>query len=338
MTTKAASLTRSQKAAAILVAMGKPSAAKLLKFFKPDELKSLMEAARTLKTIPQSELEKIVAEFEGEFVEGAGLLDSNEQMRGILSEAMTPEEINAMMEGSKAAVAGDEPPPPVWPRIEALPSERLAAMIGGEHPQTIAMILTNLAPSAAAGAVALLPKEVRGEAVKRMISMGTVPDKARELVENQLRMRLEDKSSAKDISVGQARVAGVLNELDKDLLDQVMEDVQAAGAPDLETLRSKLFSFDDIIHLAPRARVTLFDSMPSDLVTMALRGATPELTESVLAALGARSRRMIEAELKDQTITPPADEIAKARKRIASSAIRLSSEGAIELPNLQAAA
>jgi len=57
-------LTRAQKAAAILVAMGKQSAGRLLKFFKQEELKGLVEAARTLKTIPQSELEKIVGEFE----------------------------------------------------------------------------------------------------------------------------------------------------------------------------------------------------------------------------------------------------------------------------------
>ncbi|RVA76032.1 flagellar motor switch protein FliG, partial [Mesorhizobium sp. M7A.F.Ca.CA.001.11.2.1] len=33
-------LTRAQKAAAILVAMGKPSASRLLKFFKQEELKA----------------------------------------------------------------------------------------------------------------------------------------------------------------------------------------------------------------------------------------------------------------------------------------------------------
>jgi flagellar motor switch protein FliG len=337
MSAKAANLSRPQKAAVILVAMGKPAAAKLVKFFKPEELKVLLEAARTLNTIPQGELEKIVAEFEDEFAEGAGLLDSNEQMKGILSEAMTPDEIDKLMQ-ENAPVATGEEETPIWPQLEALPAERLAGLIASEHPQTIAMILTNVAPSAAAGAVALLPKSVRGEAVKRMISLGTVPDRARSIVEGQLRSRLEDKASSKDNSAGQVRVAGVLNELDKDLLDEVMQDVEAAGAPDLETLRSKLFAFEDIVQLAQRARVTLFDSLPADLVTMSLRGASPELTEAILAALGARSRRMIEAELKDTTITPPADEVNKARKRIASTAIRLSSEGAIELPSLQNAA
>ena len=46
-----ASFTKAQKAAAILVAMGKPSAAKLLKFFKQEELKALIGAARLLRTI-----------------------------------------------------------------------------------------------------------------------------------------------------------------------------------------------------------------------------------------------------------------------------------------------
>ncbi|RWD97018.1 MAG: flagellar motor switch protein FliG, partial [Mesorhizobium sp.] len=49
-------LTRPQKAAAILVAMGKPSASRLLKFFKQEELKALIEGARLLRTIPQADL------------------------------------------------------------------------------------------------------------------------------------------------------------------------------------------------------------------------------------------------------------------------------------------
>ena len=90
-------MTRTQKAAAILVAMGKPSASKLLKFFKQDELKALVEGARLLRTINQADLEKIVAEFEAEFTEGAGLLDSGDRMDTIINESLTPEEVNALM-------------------------------------------------------------------------------------------------------------------------------------------------------------------------------------------------------------------------------------------------
>ena len=330
-------LTRAQKAAAILVAMGKQSAGRLLKFFKQEELKGLVEAARTLKTIPQSELEKIVGEFESEFAEGVGLLDSGDAMSNILNETLSEDELKAIMDGGKPEVQ-EAVQTPIWPELEKLAPERLAALLGNEHPQTIAMILANLASSASAGVVVHLPKAARGEVIKRMISLGSVPDRARSMVENQLRARLDAEASVKDISAGQARVASILNELDKDDLDEVMEDVEAAGAPDLETLRSKLFSFEDVILLSQKSRVALFDSIPAEQVTAALRSASPELAEAVLSAIGARSRRMIEAELKDAAASPPPDEVARARKAIASGAIRLSSEGLVELPSAQAAA
>ena len=37
--------------------------------------------------------------------------------------------------------------------------------------------------------------------------------------------------------------------------------------------------------------MALFDGLSSELVTLALRGAPPDMTEAVLSAIGARSRR-----------------------------------------------
>lgn len=325
-------LSRAQKAAAILVAMGKPSAGKLLKFFKQEELRGLIEAARSLKTIPQSELDRIVSEFEGEFAEGAGLLDSGDTMNNILAETLTPEEVDAIMVGEKTEPE-DAPKESFWPQIEKMQPERVAGVLEREHPQTIAMILSSIGAPAAAAIMVKIPKAIRGEVVKRMMSLGNVSEKARDMVENQLRIKLTDQSSVRDNSAGQMRVAGVLNELDKAALDDVMEDVVAAGAPDLDELKSKLFAFEDIVLLSQRSRVSLFDNIQTELVTVALRGAPPGLTEAVLSSIGARSRRMIEAELKDAAGNVPADEITAARRTIASTALRLSTEGALELPH-----
>ena len=103
--TQQINLTQPQKAAAILVAMGKPAAGRLLKFFKQEELKTLIEAARVLRTIPQAELERVVAEFEAEFTEGAGLLDSADEMDTILTENLSPEEMSLLMGRSAPAAS-----------------------------------------------------------------------------------------------------------------------------------------------------------------------------------------------------------------------------------------
>lgn len=333
----AANLTRTQKAAAILVAMGKPSASRMLKFFKQEELKALIEGARMLRTIAQGDLEKIVAEFEAEFTEGAGLMDSADKMDRILNESLSPEEMSALMGVEKPVVAANGPAP-IWPQLEKLEPERLGAFLAQEHPQTSAVILSNLAPNAAASVLLTVEKSLRAEIVKRMLSIATVPPAALRLVENQLRSRVLVESSSKDNSAGQILVASLLNEMDKEQLDEVMGDLEEAGAPDLEAVRSRLFSFDDLVLLSQKARVSLFDGIATELITLALRNAPAALGEAVLSSIGARSRRMIESELGQGSDGIAMADIVKARKSIAATAIRMAREGAFDLPSMQNAA
>ncbi len=336
MSQQALALTRPQKAAAILVAMGKPSASRLLKFFKQEELKALIEGARLLRTIPQADLERIVAEFEAEFTEGAGLLDSADEMDTILNESLSPEEVSAIMNGRQPEIV-QEGPPPIWPELEKLDPARLGAFLAGEHAQTSAMVLSKLAPRAAADVLLTLEKPLRSDVMKRMMTLANVPETAERLVENQLRSRVLAETSTKDTSVGQARVASVLNEMDKAQLDEVMSDLEAAGTPDLDGVRSRIFSFDDIPALTQKARVTVFDGLSTEMVTLALRGAPADLTEAVLSAIGARSRRMIESELSQGGDNIAAADVAGARKVVASAVIRLSREGAFDLPSAPSA-
>ena len=81
--------------------------------------------------------------------------------------------------------------------------------------------------------------------------------------------------------------------------------------------------------------MALFDGLGTDLVTLALRGCEQTLAEAILSALGPRSRRMIESELATEAGNIPFADIAKARKTIASTAIRLASEGAVQLPGTE---
>jgi flagellar motor switch protein FliG len=330
--TQPLNLTKAQKAAAILVAMGKPAAGRLLKFFKQDELKALIDGARMLRTIPQGDLERIVGEFEAEFSEGAGLLDSADTMDTILNESFSPEEMKAILGQDQPKVIESKAPPPVWPTVEKLEAERVGAFLANEHPQTVALVLTNMSPQPAANVLMTLSKPMRGEVVKRMLSMNSVPDQAKRIVEDQIRMRMLSETSFKDNTAGQIRVAGVLNELDKEALDEVIGEMQAAGTSDIDAIRARLFNFDDVVQLSQKSRVALFDGLATDLVTLALRGCEPTLAEAILSALGPRSRRMIESELAGEAGNVPFADIARARKTIASTAIRLAGEGAVQLP------
>lgn len=333
----ASKLTRSQKAAAILVAMGKPSAGRLLKFFKQEELKSLIEGARKLQTIPQSDLEQIVAEFEDEFTEGVGQMDSADQMDEILSESLSHDELNSLM-GRNEAFEPVFQAMPIWPELEALEPARLGAFIAEEHVQTAALVLSKLAPQVAANVLLTLEKPQRSEIIQRMMTISSIPELATKIIENQLRTRVLMASTGKDASAGQSRVASVLNEMDKTQVDEVMQDLEQAGAADLDAVRSRLFSFEDIPMLSQKARLALFDGMSTELVTKCLHQASPALVEAVLTSIGARSRRMIEGELAQGSDGIAMADILQARKSVASTAIQMSRDGTFDLPSTQNAA
>lgn len=332
MSSPLTTLTPAQKAAAVLVAMGKPAAGRLLKFFKQEELKSLIEAARLLQTIPQADLEKVVEEFEREFTEGAGLLDSADSMDTILSESLSPEEINVLMgRANPKPVSMDE----VWSGLEKIGPERLAQLLEQEHSQTVAVILANLAPTPAAKTISHLEKTKRGEIMRRMASMGQITSAARSLIEKRISDILRAEAGGKDASAGQARVARILNELEKPDMDKLMQELEEAGSEDVAAIRSRVFSFDDVVDLTQKARVALFDGLPTDVVTLALRNAPKDMTEAVLSSLGARSRRMIESELEVPAEDIQSEDIANARRRIALSAVELAQKGVLELPSAE---
>jgi flagellar motor switch protein FliG len=258
-------------------------------------------------------------------------------MDTILNESLSPEEISVLMGWSKPSLMSDEAPP-IWPDLAEMEPARLGALLMGEHPQTIAMVFSNLDSQPAAAALLTFDKTLRNEVLRRMLSMTTVQPAAKQLVENQLRKRLAADATGKDVSASQTRVANLLNELDKDVSDELVSDLEASGAEGIEEVKARLFSFDDVVLLDQKSRVTLFDGLSTELVTLALRGADEDLAEAVLSAIGARSRRMIESELTIPVDSATPGEIAKARKRIAATAIGLAATGALELPTMQDAA
>src|SRR5690606_23554335 len=177
-----------------------------------------------------------------------GLLDSADKMDTILNETLSPEEVSAIMGGKKPEAAAPGAPP-VWPDLERLDPARLGAFLSGEHAQTAAMVLSRLSPPAAAKVLLTLEKPLRNVVISRMVTLSNVPEAATRIVEAQLRSRVLAETSTKDNAAGQARVASVLNEMDKSQLDEVMQDLEQSGTPDLAAIRARLFAFEDVLLL-----------------------------------------------------------------------------------------
>ena len=93
----------------------------------------------------------------------------------------------------------------------------------------------------------------------------------------------------------------------------------------------RVFLVEELLAMPQRSRVLLLNDISGDILTMALRGASAEIKECVLASISPRSRRMIESDLQAGTAGINPREIAIARRAVAQEAIRLANAGQIQL-------
>ncbi|TCL75601.1 flagellar motor switch protein FliG [Rhizobium sp. BK251] len=320
-------LTQAEKAAAVLLAMGKQVAGRLLKYFTQNELQTIIGAAQSLRPIPPDELAQLVAEFEDLFTEGAGLMDNARAIESILEEGLTPDEVDSLL-GRRTAFQAYETS--IWDRLGEADPVFVSRFLLREHPQTIAYILSMMPSSFGAKVLLELPDSRRADIMHRTVNMKDVSPKAAQIIENRVVSLLAEIDAERN-SAGSTKVAELMNEMDKPQVDTLLTSLESISQEAVNKVRPKIFLFEDMLRMPQRSRVMLLNDISGDVLTMALRGASTEIREAVLAAISPRQRRMIESDLATGTAGINPREIAIARRAVAQEAIRLANSGQIQL-------
>jgi flagellar motor switch protein FliG len=315
---------RATKAAIILLALGGSFGSRLMKEFEADEIKQFATSAASLNEIDPVFLGKLVDEFSSEMNKPVLLQGGDHQTRAFLTEALPAEQVNKILGG------GESPFAPIWQNFKAGSENTLVPYLLDEHPQTITFILTKLDIDLSARIVSMLPRELRDSVTRRLLKMQPVEVEPGKLVQLCLQADLLTQADNGLEKEGRARMATLLNKMDKDQVDMILEGLKAVRPDEAAALKKLLFSFGDIVKLDQKYRLILFDKVQTEQVMLALRGAEPELKEIILSSLGARARRMIEAELNGAEVEVT-KEVAAARQAIAETALRLAASGEISI-------
>ena len=315
-----------QKAAALLLAMGKPPATRLLKHLEPNELREVTRAAARLGTVSVPTLESLVDEFTSAFSVGASLLGDVGHAREMVANSMSPDEVAEML--SDVSASSDDS---VWDALGGSQEAVLQTYLANEHPLIATFILSKLPPPLAAQIVARMERETRIEVLCAMIARPSVSDDVQRIVEEAIR---------KDLRVLTARAAGLDNHTRIADIINNLEPLDARDVVELSGRRAPQGSApgdeDAVLVRRPAAPVP---ARPRDAVrqvadrtvVLALRGTESDFRDVVLSAMASRSRRLVESELSTASIAPPRD-IAKARKQIVDLVLKMAQRGEIEMP------
>ncbi|MTI16937.1 flagellar motor switch protein FliG [Rhodobacteraceae bacterium RKSG542] len=314
-----------QKAAALLLAMGNEKAGRVLSHFDNDELRMITRAAAELGTVPARELDQLIDEFIGMFTDGVNLFGTVEGAESLIKGVVPADQVDEIMSDvmgySKRSI---------WDKVSQISEHVLSTYLQKEHPQTAAFILSKITAGGAAGVLSQIPRRKRNEIVRRMLTLKPIVEDVAEEVQKTLHEDFMVNFARTVGSDSHVRMADILNKMERDDLEDTLSNLREVLPKSAEQLAGLLFTFEDIVNLDPRTRMIIFDDVTTELVTTALKGTKPEFRAAILQSMSGRARRIVENDLAAGE--PVAQrEVLDARRQITDLALEKASTGEIDL-------
>jgi flagellar motor switch protein FliG len=207
----------------------------------------------------------------------------------------------------------------------------VADLIRVEHPQIIAIILSQLEAAQAARILACLPPEMHTDLLMRVATVeGIQPDALEELdavMERQLgnATRLQAAGFA-----GPKIVADIVNFLEPRIESTVMRELKEADPELGAKIQDLVFVFDNLIEVDDRSMQELLRQVSSDKLLLAIKGADDRLRDKIFSNMSQRAAEMLRDDL-EAALPVKLSEVENAQREVLEIARRLSDEGTITL-------
>ena len=289
-------LSGKEKAAILLIALGPENSAKIFSNLREEEIETITLEIANISTIMPEVREQVLNEFyqiciAQQYITEGGI----GYAKRILQDALGDEKAFNII--SKLTASLQVKP---FDAIRKTDANQILNFIQGEHPQTIALILSYLRVEQASEIMSQLSPEIQASVTRRIATMGmTSPDVIKE-IEKALEKKLSALVTEDYTEVGGVdAVVEILNSVDRTTEKNIMERLEVDYSELSEEIRNKMFIFDDIIALDNRSiQTVLKQEIDNKELAIALKGASEELKNLILANVSTRLSAMIKEEME----------------------------------------
>lgn len=318
-------LSSRQKAAIALVAFGPEVASLVLKGMNEQEIEKITGEIANLRDVPPEVEELVISECHDIFMARQYVSQGGvDYAKTVLEKAVGLHKANEIMGRLESTLISRG-----FSLLKDIDPKQLASFFQSEHPQTIALILTQINSYQAAAILSELVPELQAEVAIRIATMEKIsPDVLKE-VESTLEAHFE-ASSGRDISVsgGAKTIAEILNLIETTAEKNIMQSLEADD-PDLAgEVKNMMFVFDDIILLDDRSIQRLLKEVETKDLSLALKAAAEEVKKKIFTNVSARVADLVKEEMEFMGPTRLSD-VEAAQSRIVEAIRRLEEEGQI---------
>ena len=237
-----------------------------------------------------------------------------------------------MEAGAKPAAASDADQNKPFRFLQQASGEKITPFISGEHPQTIAVVVSHLPDDRAAAVLASLDAELQADVIQRLIDLDQADPEVLREVERALESRMLEQAVAEDRrESGMESVTRILEAAKPALRRTIMTNLSRQDRKLAEKLCPQRFDFEDLHGVDDAALATIFAAAGVEVTRLALAGADESLVERLVRPLtpaeAKKMRRMIErlGPVRLSDVEEAQDEVARIARQLAL-------EGTIDLP------
>lgn len=321
----ARTLSGSQKAAALMLAMGDDQCARLFGMMHEDEIKEISSAMAQLGAVRSDIIERLCIEF-AESLGGAGnLIGSFDNTERLLMKTLPRDRVAHIMEEIRGPAGRT-----MWDKLGNVNEAVLANYLKNEYPQTVAVVLSKVRADHAARVLPMLPESFAIEVVMRMLRMESVQKDVLDGVERTLRSEFMSNLARSTRRDSHEMMADIFNNLDRQAETRFLTALDERNRESAEKIKSLMFTFDDLQRLSAPAVQSLLRVVEKDKLPLALKGASEKLRELFFSNLSERAGKMLRDDIEALGPVKLRD-VDEAQAAIVALAKDLAAQGTIEI-------
>ncbi len=315
-----------QKAAILFLTMGEEFSTTLFKELDEASIKKIGKYMSEITYIPSDVLSTVMDEFLINFKSDSNMVVSGQDfLKQVVNKSMDKDSAREVFK-----VIGEKSSGVPFSDLAYIPVENLINIIQGEHPQTIALILSYLPYEKAAEVLKSLPEELKIDVALRIVQIGQVDVEIVKELDKLIKNELSKIGGATRKCDGIETLANILNQVDGITEESVLSHIENEDGDLADKVKQKMFVFEDLLQIENRHFRDILQNVDNQLLIKALKTTSDEMKDKVFSNLSERASEMLK---EDMEVMGPVklSEVEEAQQEIIKIAKRLESEGRIVL-------
>ncbi len=286
-----------RKAAALLITLGRERSADVLRHLNDEDIERLTWEIAAMGELQPDQRRDVVADFQeaamaGDVISLGGLDFASEVLRMAVGEDKAAELMDRLSASSPKVPFGF---------LRHLNVQQLGNFLGGEHPQTIALLTSFLSPDKAAQVLSSLDSELAAEVAQRIATMDRASPEIVEEVESVLRRKLSAvlQPTRQTQAVGGIDVLVNLLKQSSRMTEKTIVEALEQNEPELaDEIKKRMFVFENVGLLDDRSIQRILREVDVRDLSLSLKATPDAVRDKIMKNMSSRAAAMMREDME----------------------------------------